>query len=130
MPIKAVLDANIWISALITAGTPKRLVDLWVAEAAFTLVYPQALIDELSEIPSRARLIARVHEDDLQRLIALIEEDGFLVNPKEIPAVSRDPDDDVFLGCALACNADYLVTGDNDLLCLKEHGGIKIVTQR
>jgi len=130
VPVKAVLDTNIWISALIAAGAPKKLVEAWLAEGSFILVYPRWLIDELQNVKSKPRLAARIHPADLQNLIALIEEDGFLVDPQHISAASRDPKDDVFLACAHASEAEYLVTGDNDLLCLSEHHGTKIVTPR
>ncbi len=128
MPVKAVVDSNIWISALITAGNAKKLVEAWLSEWLFVVVYPQALITELKNVPSKARLAQRIHLEDLGNLIALIEEDGLLIDLLDAPAVSRDPTDDVFLACALAANADYLVTGDKDLLCLKQKGSTRIVT--
>ena len=52
-----------------------------------------------------------------------------LVRPASIAAVVlRDPDDDHVLACALAANADLIVSGDGDLLALKEYQGISIVT--
>ena len=103
------------------------LVDTWLSQGLFIVVYPHALISELKNVPSKSRLARRIHLDDLEDLIRIIEEDGFLVEPKDIPELSRDPDDDVFLSCARASQADYLVTGDNDLLILKQHGNTKIV---
>jgi uncharacterized protein len=130
VPVKAVLDTNIWISALITAGIPKKLVEVWLTEESFIVVYPQWLLDELRKVPSKPRLAARIRQEDLQNLIILIEEDGFLVEPEEVSSVSRDPKDDVFLSCAQASGADFLVTGDNDLLCLTCHHETLIVTPR
>jgi len=47
-----------------------------------------------------------------------------------VPAVTRDPSDDRVIACAVAARADYLVTGDDDMLVLGEHKGIRIVTPR
>ena len=126
--LKAVIDTNIWVSALITAGNPKKLLDAWLIDSLFIVVYPQWLIDELRTIPSKPRLVARIHPDDVHNLITHIEEDGFLVEPEQVSALSRDPKDDVFLACAAAAQADYLVTGDDDLLCLHKYRDTQIVT--
>jgi uncharacterized protein len=54
-----------------------------------------------------------------------------LVDPKPpFPQVSRDPNDDLIVATAIAAKADHLVTGDNDLLTLGEHQGVRIVTPR
>ena len=47
---------------------------------------------------------------------------------EQVAAISRDPKDDIFLACAAASCADFLVSGDEDLLFLAEHHGTKIVT--
>ena len=44
--------------------------------------------------------------------------------------ISSDPDDDKFIACALASNAKYIVSGDDDLLCLKKYMGIEIVKSK
>ena len=51
-----------------------------------------------------------------------------LVEPVSIPPTSRDPDDDAILSCALAARADLIVSGDADLIVLKQFHGIPIVT--
>ena len=125
---KVVIDTNIWVSALITTGNPKKIVDAWLIDGLFTVVYPQWLIDELLNTKSKPRLAARIHPDDLQGLIHFIEEDGFLVDLEKVEAISRDPKDDPFLACAQAGDCDFIVTGDDDLLCLKTYGRTKIIS--
>jgi uncharacterized protein len=58
----------------------------------------------------------------------LLERQSTVVSPKNIERVCRDPFDDYILAAAVAGKVKYLVTADNDLLVLKEHRGIKIVT--
>ncbi len=130
MLVKAILDTNVWISALIATGAPRQLVGMWLQYGLFTVVYPSCLIEELKSVPSKPKLAARIHEDDLKNLIALIQEEGFLFEPQDISAVSRDPDDDPFLACARASGSDFIVTGDNDLLCLSRHHDTQIVTPK
>ena len=50
------------------------------------------------------------------------------MQPAAVPKVSRDPDDDHVLACAVSAKADRIVSGDNDLLTLKQHRGIAILT--
>lgn len=69
--------------------------------------------------------IGKTVDDILTDYIEVIE----LVEPAGVPeAVSRDPDDDHVLACALAARADYVVSGDADLLDLEQYQGIRIVT--
>ena len=51
-------------------------------------------------------------------------------NAPEVSVVTRDPSDDQVIACALAAQADYLVTGDYDMLVLGEHKGVRIVAPR
>ncbi len=53
-----------------------------------------------------------------------------IVVPTHIPAVARDPDDDQVIACALAANADAIVSGYNDLLVLGNYRSIRILSAR
>jgi putative PIN family toxin of toxin-antitoxin system len=65
------------------------------------------------------------------RFIALIAALGELVDvPDEAPRILRDPKDDYLIACALAGNADFLVSGDKDVLELKAAGKIQVVSAR
>lgn len=127
MRVKAVVDTNIWISALLNAGGPRKITEL-IEPGFFTPVVSKEIIEELVTVVNRPRLAAKIQEERTSRLIALIRKTAIIVEFSEIPKVSRDPKDDVFLACAMASSADYLVTGDKDLLCLKEHGKTRIVS--
>ncbi|MDR1811628.1 MAG: putative toxin-antitoxin system toxin component, PIN family [Candidatus Fibromonas sp.] len=50
--------------------------------------------------------------------------------PQKDINISRDKDDNEYIECAVECNANYIISGDSDLLELKEYNGIKIVTAR
>jgi uncharacterized protein len=126
--LKAVIDTNVWISSLIQRGNPSKLLDIWTIEDSFAVYYPLQLIEELRSIPSKQRLASRIHSDDVHKLIAFIEDEAILAEPEHVEAISRDPNDDVFLACALFVGADVLVTGDKDLLVLGEYASIHIIT--
>lgn len=129
--MKAVLDANVFVSALINnRGVPKQLIDLW-REEAFELLISAAIFDEIGRVV-RYRKIAALHklaEPELQEFLALLGEEGRFVEPVERLHVSPDEPDNRYIECALAGSADYLVTGDKlHLLPIGEYQGTQIVS--
>jgi uncharacterized protein len=87
------------------------------------------LLEELTDVIARpifARqlaLIGKTAPEILADYLEVVE----LVEPIHVPRVSRDPDDDHVLACALTAKADLIVSGDKDLLDLHEHQGIPIL---
>ena len=70
----------------------------------------------------------RISPEETARYVELIAHVASLVQPKHIPTVvSDDPDDDHIIACAVTARASLIVTGDKDLLRLKEYEGIVIV---
>ncbi|CAN5715603.1 putative toxin-antitoxin system toxin component, PIN family [soil metagenome] len=126
--LTVIVDSNIWISALLVSSGKSRELVARLASGAFVLSYPTWLLDEIRKTSSKPRLSNRIQAADVANIISLIEEQGILVEPTCLPSVSRDPKDDVFLACALESHADFIVTGDDDLLVLGEYHGTQIVT--
>jgi len=124
---KVVIDANVWISALLSPGKSRKI-RAAVDGHAFELYYSAEMLIDLQDALSKPRLKAKIPVQDATELLMLIEEEAILVELSTYLAVSRDPDDDVYLACAAQSSCDFVVTGDDDLLCLKEHAGVKIVT--
>lgn len=125
--VKAVIDTNIWVSALLLGSNALAIVDALDANQ-FTLVLSNELLDELVRVIARPKLSAIIPNKRQERILTLIKEKAVFIKLADIRSVSRDPKDDMFLACALASNADYLVTGDEDLLCLKQHGVTEIIS--
>lgn len=125
--LKAVVDANVWISALLTPGKP-RDIQQQLKEARFQLFFANELLAECLDVIARPKFLAKIKSERRDSLIDLIREQATFVQlPHPIPAVCRDPDDDMYLACAAVSDCDYIVTGDPDLLELGEHGRTKIV---
>jgi len=123
-----VLDTNILISALYWQfGNPSKILKR-IIQGEIEGYISKEIIQEVKEVQKR-------DFDDSEKII---EEDvAFLlsyfnfIDVTEIKeVVKEDPDDDVIIACALAANADYLISGDSHLLSIKEYRGIKIISAK
>ncbi len=129
---RAVLDTNVLVSGVITPrGVPRRILEAWHA-GRFTLLTSEAIVAEVSRVLRYARIRERygVTEDD-----ALAVADSLTVDAEVVAGLyevqrSADPDDDMFLACALEGRAEYVVSGDRHLLEIGSYHGVVIVTPR
>jgi putative PIN family toxin of toxin-antitoxin system len=129
---KAVLDTTVLVSALLTrkpGGASYELIRL-AKDGAFELFISSDILEETAETLRYPRLRQRYAYSDADIIafcldLALI---GTVVDDAPIVPVVRDPDDDKIVACAVAASADYLVSRDKDLLSLKEHEGISIIS--
>jgi len=136
LPASAVLDLNLFVSGLISSlGQPRRLLDgLWGDE--FVVVICTQLRDELEKVLQREKFTARFGVTPKARSDLLFVIDAkarFVIPAASVPVLVRDPKDEIVLATALGGRADYLVTGDVDLLVLKNAPAIdplQIVTVR
>lgn len=129
--MRLVLDTNVALSALLWRGTPFQLLGMIHDQPdALQVFSSEALLAELADVlrrPHLARPLAAIGRTAAQVLAdyaTLVE----IVVPTVVPRVVRDPDDDQVIACALAAQADLVVSGDADLLSLRQHQGIAIVT--
>jgi len=127
--LRAVVDTNTVVSALLWQGTPAALLEA-VESSALALCTSAALLDELAEALAREKFAERVAASGLP-INAIVHRYARLatqVLPAEIsPAVPGDPDDDAVLACALAAQADLIVSGDKRVRNLKHYHGIRIL---
>ena len=125
---KATLDTNILISALGWEGNPKQ-VFAKVLKGEIKLVISDKHFTELERVLDYTKF--QFTEEQKGRFKALVLAVATLVKPEEkIKVIKEDPDDNIVLECGVAGNVNYIVTGDPDLLKLKEFRGIKIRTPR
>lgn len=127
--MRAVLDTNVVISAtLARGGNEDRILRAW-RRRAFELVLSPAILEEMA----RALFYARIQrarwltEQETIELIELLAHESVLVPGKARLRVSRDPEDDKFLSAALDAEAEYVVTGDRDLLDLGAYRTVRVV---
>jgi putative PIN family toxin of toxin-antitoxin system len=128
--IRAVLDTNVLVSALINPrGTPAQILDLWRGDR-FLVLTSEAMMAELEDVLARMRRKRkyRLTNSEVGKLLRMLRQFMISVAADAKEPVVRDPDDAKLLTCAASGRADYVVTGDADLLSLKEHEGVAIVT--
>ena len=123
--LRVVLDTNVIVSAL--QFPESALSALWRAllDRRYRLLLSPAIVEETARI-----LRGRFHwqEADARTILRLLVRKADIVRPTSIPnAVPNDPDDNHIIACALAGKADLIVSGDRDLLRLKEYEGIPII---
>lgn len=130
--LRAVVDTNIFIRAIILPKGTVGPVITRLRDNDYLLIYSPTLIDELLAKLALPRIREKYHLDDqaLDNLLALIALRGELVTPTRKVKVCRDPKDNMFIEAALAGSADYIVTGDEDLLILKKFETVRFVTPR
>lgn len=120
--VRVVLDTNIIVSGILSKrGAAHALLDL-ARSGAIDLVTSPVLLDELEEVLERFMPRAAASE-----IRTAIEEVAYIVDPANILAITRDPDDGHVLAAAVAGHAVYVVTRDHDLLTLVEYEDVTIL---
>lgn len=122
---KVVLDTNIFISGLLYGGNCERILRLFKDEHIELLISPQTHAEVLRKLPN-----FRLGEDYIDRQNTQIQTKATKVTPQIKVDVCRDPKDNMFLELTQEGKADYLITGDKDLLTLKSFKGTLIVTPK
>jgi putative PIN family toxin of toxin-antitoxin system len=131
--LRAVLDANVYVSAAIRPeGPPGRIIERFLRDATLQIVLSSAIADEVVGAlgyPKVRKAIRGPIEpelwfEDLVLLADLVSDTG------RAAGVCVDPDDDKYISAALEGRAAFVVTGDRQLLALRQHERIRIVDPR
>lgn len=130
--MRVVLDTNTLVSGVISpGGPPRRLLDGARAQA-FELCSSATLLAELLDVLSRGKFATRLAQAGLtpQGIVGELRRLAYMAAPQAVPRViENDADDDHVLACAVAGQADLIVSGDRHLHGLGgQYQGIPIVT--
>ena len=131
--LRAVLDANVYVSAYIRPeGPPGQIIERFLRDAAFEIILSTEIVEEVLQALAypkvrkavRGKVDSELWFEDILVLAHLITGDV------KTAGVSEDPDDDKYIAAAIEGRAAFVVTGDPDLLDIGEHEGVRIVNPR
>jgi putative PIN family toxin of toxin-antitoxin system len=123
--MKIVLDSNIFISAFYWGGNPEKIIDR-IIEGLDDLYFCREILTEIADVMARPNF--KTGQMTIDNYIKRIEKIGKrIVITGKIQNVCRDKDDNDKLECSEKSKSEYLITGDKDLLTIKQYKNITIV---
>jgi len=123
---RVIIDTNLWISFLLTKDLSK--LDKLFADQSLILLFSQELLDEFIEVARRPKFKKYFSFVDLQDLLLQISLRAEFIAITTTAAICRDAKDNFLLSLSADGKATHLITGDKDLLDLKEFGETVILT--
>lgn len=123
---RVILDTNLWISFLISKR--QQELDLLLESGAITLIFSTELLEEFLEVSNRPKFKKFFKKSDIEALLSQIDSFGELIKVKSKVDKCRDPKDNFLLNLSIDGKADFLVTGDIDLLVLGKLNKTQIVS--
>jgi len=120
--IRVVFDTNVLVSYLLTHRPPiATLIEVYLGTGTIIAVTAPRMLEELERVLRYPRLQQYVQEQEATRFLAMLAAlSEVVVLPDEVPQICRDRDDDWVIACAVAGDAVVLVTGDDDLLVVRD----------
>lgn len=132
--IRAVLDANVFVTALIKPeGPPGRICVELLEREAFALILSAAIVDEVRRTLDdlRVRRYLRLTSREVEAWVASLQSVAEMVEGRlSVSVVADDPDDDMYFAAAVEGNADVVVSGDRHVLEVKQFERIRVLTPR
>lgn len=127
--MRIVVDMNVLISATIRPSSRLAQILVYIRDGKFEFLYFPEFLREYSEVVSRPHIWEKykLDRDEIEATLQIMANRGVLVHVVSQIDVCRDPDDNVILSLALDGKADYIVSGDKDLLDLTSFRDIPII---
>ncbi|WP_157832526.1 putative toxin-antitoxin system toxin component, PIN family [Candidatus Nitrosotenuis chungbukensis] len=120
------LDTNVIVSAIIHNGKPRKLLQLGI-NGKYQILTSRETLEEVSEVLQRPKF--KTTGEDIAHIIsALVASSENVSIRSHFQVITDDPDDNIIINTAYDGNADYIVSGDRDLLNLENFRTIKIIT--
>ena len=120
-----VLDANIFISAVLFKGTPLKILQLCISRNEIDIAISPEL---LAELIGKLKYKFGIKNQTLESLKVEMESIMLYILPEYITQICRDASDNKIIDLAICANAEFIITGGKDLLEIKTYEGIKILT--
>jgi uncharacterized protein len=126
--MKIVIDSNVFVSSFFWGGNPREVFER-VINGFDELYITDEILKEIMSVMSGNKF--DINKNEIEDYIKIIEKYSKNIVSRNIPeSISRDKSDDKILQCGLDGNVDYIITGDKDLLVLKEYETIKIISPK
>ena len=123
---KIILDTNLWISFLITKKFNQ--LDKLIENNNITLIFSNELLEEFIDVVRRPKFKKYFSKKDIEKILEYFDQFGELIKVKSDIQICRDKKDNFLLNLSVDSKADYLITGDSDLLVLEKIKKTKIIT--
>ena len=123
--MRIVIDTNVIASAIFFGGKPRKLLEMLFSRSFEAYASPE-IVTEYKE--TAEELLSRYPQKPVQLPLRMIIAAMKLITPVSRIHVCRDPDDDKFIECAMDAKCLFIVSGDKDLLTIKDYQGVKVVT--
>ncbi|MDR1405576.1 MAG: putative toxin-antitoxin system toxin component, PIN family [Prevotellaceae bacterium] len=120
-----IIDTNLWISFLLTKQYP--FLDALLENNAVALIFSNELLAEFVDVVWRPKFHKYFLGNDIEMLVQYIRQHAHFVKVRSVVTVCRDAKDNFLLSLAQDSHADYLITGDKDLLSLNTFGKTRII---
>ena len=131
--IRVVLDTNVFVSAILAPEMPPARILEIALTGGIRLVISQAILREIRQVFQYAKIQKllkkrRITSPDLEDVVLKILKVAFLTTGQlSLKGICGDPFDDMVISCAVEGEADFIISGDQDLTSLESYQGIKIV---
>jgi uncharacterized protein len=128
--MRVAVDTNVFISTIIKPENRVGMIIVRMRNGEYTLLYSEEMLEEVLEVVTRDKIWKRYQltEETLNAFINSVVTYGERVQVLTVLNICRDPDDNIMLSLALDGKADYIVSGDKDLLDLSPFQDIPIIT--
>jgi len=131
--LKTVIDTNLFVSSIINkSGIPAKLLQAW-QDHDFLLIISDQMLEEMRRVLQYPHIKNKYNlkDDDIAKVIDTIERFAVVLHDVEgVDVISEDPDDNKVLACAIAAEADFIISGDKHLLKLGKFEDIPIMTAK
>lgn len=125
---RVILDTNLWISFLISQNFTE--IDQLLEDKRIVLIFSYESLEEFIEVVRRPKFKKFFSKNDVEKLLNIFDQYADFVKVASKVDMCRDPKDNFLLNLAIDGEADYLVSGDKDLLILEKIKNTRIITFR
>lgn len=123
---RVIIDTNLWISFLLTKNFIS--LDKIISDRKIILLFSLELLDEIIDVTQREKFRKYFSLDDIESMLVKIQNRSEFINIRTFVTDCRDPKDNFLLSLSIEGDASHLITGDKDLLVLRNYGNTKILT--